>query len=360
VLKFVLLTVPKDDRPVFPKRGAYPQNVWCRTGTSGPGTFSGGMGVVTQAEKTALLWLYNRVSRKLDEEAGGPCETSCEYPNRSIAAFVNWPIGMKEANPVHSVPPYAWDREFGFFAFRGMWRDGNDIVISCQPKATRGWHRADKEVGDVWVWGLGRQEKWGTLRGDVTHFAGAADGSGTATVGGTAFGVDFSGASGATAMLVMCGPGAGGGAEVQAGGSAFAFKFLGGQGAPPVAEGDRVTVGGQSVTLSGGNIAFGRWAGDWRVNEEAVRAAGTPGLARRDPSLDRREVEGRASRDPRAPGGGLSGGAPAAKDAARTPSRQVHQGGPSILGILVLWWLPLTPGARSRRSTSRACTRGQG
>ncbi len=264
VLKFVVLTIPRDGKPDFPSRGAYPHNVWCRTGVSGPGTFCGGFGVVNEDEKPALLWLYNRVSKELDAKAGGPFETSCEYPYRSIAAFVNWPMDMQEDNPIRSVRPYLHDKRFGFFAFRDGWKDENDILITCQPEATRGWHRANKEVGDVWVWAYGRKGKFGRCRGKVTHFEGYADGSGTVTVGETAMGVDFSGACGTDAMVVMCGKGAGKGKTVSAGGNDFSFMFLGEKLPTPKADGEKVVVGEQTVQLGDGNIVFGKTAGPWK------------------------------------------------------------------------------------------------
>lgn len=266
VLKFVLLTIPKNHRPDFPKRGAYPHNVWSREGLSGPGTFNGGFGVVNEAEKPALLWLYNRVSKRLDDEAGGPFETACRYPYRTVAAFVNWPLEMDEANPIESVRPYLWDRTWGFFAFRDRWQDENDILITCQPQPTRGWHRANKEVADVWIWAQGRKEKWGQLRGEVKHFYGAADGSGTVTVADTALGVDFSGASGARAMLVMTGPGAPGSNTVELAGRRFTFKFITDKSPTPLprVSNGTIVVGRQTVQYADGRIAFGTIAEAWQ------------------------------------------------------------------------------------------------
>ncbi len=259
VLKFVLLTIPKDNKPDFPKRGAYPQNVWNRDGMSGPGTFHGGFGIVNEDEKPALLWLYNRVSRQLDQEAGGPFETASVYPQHTVAAFVNWPIGMEEANPKGLIAKYLYDQTYGFFAFRDRWQDHNDILITVQPKPTRGWHKANKEVGDVWVWANGKKDKWGKLRGDVTHFQGHPDGSGTVTVGDTAFAADFSQASGARGMLVMTGEGAPSDDAVKLGDRNFAFRFITDQEQPPEpqARGDHIAVGNQTVRYAQGRIVLG-------------------------------------------------------------------------------------------------------
>ena len=266
VLKFVLLTIPRGGKPDFPKRGAYPHNVWSRQGMSGTGTFCEGFGIVTDPEKTALLWLYNRASRGQDVEAGAPCETSSEYPHRAVLALVNWPFGMKEGDPMDSVPPAVGDEKFDFYAFRNRWRDENDILVSVQTRDTRGNHRANTR-GDVEVWALGRKMKWGRLKADsITCFKPAADGSGVLTGSdGTCLAVDFSKASGADGMLVMTGPGAPDAKSVSAGGTKFAFLFLtGGEEPAPKSDGRKIVVGEQTVSIQDGNIVLGKMAGPWR------------------------------------------------------------------------------------------------
>jgi len=265
VLKFVLLTIPRRGRPDFPRRGAYPHNVWSRQGMSGAGTFCEGFGVVTEPEKTALLWLYNRVSREQDRKAGAPFETASEYPHRAVLAFVNWPFGTKERNPIDSVPPAAGDRKFGFYAFRNRWQDEKDILVSVQTRNTRGNHRANTD-GSIWIWGLGKKARWGRMKTDIAHFKPTADGSGIlAGKDGTCLAVDFSKASGADAMLVMTGPGAPRGNTVSAGGTTFSFKFVTTGAQPtPKAKGNQVVIGRQTVSVQGGNIVLGKMAGPWR------------------------------------------------------------------------------------------------
>jgi hypothetical protein len=262
VLKFIMQTLPVDNRPVFPKRGAYPHNVWSRSDMSGPGTFCEGFGIVTRRERPALMWLYNRVSRKLDQQAGGPLETASEYPHRAILSLVNWPLEIEEQNPAEALPKAMADETGGFYAFRNRWRDENDILITIQTRDTRGWHRA-KTDGRVWVWGLGDKEKWGRMEGRVVHFEAAEDGSGVLAIqDGTCLAVDFSGASGAEAMLVLTGPGAPEEGSVTAGGRRFAFRFVTrGERPTPQATGDGVAVGDQTVRYRRGKLELGVYAG---------------------------------------------------------------------------------------------------
>ncbi|MFP3938361.1 MAG: hypothetical protein ACLFVW_08460 [Phycisphaerae bacterium] len=254
VLKFVMQTLAVDDKPVFPKRGAYPHNVWSRRGMSGPGTFCSGFGIVTEDERPALLWLYNRVSRKLDEQAGGPFETSSEYPHRAILSLVNWPLDIEERKPAEVLPKAVGD-ECGLYVFRNRWRDADDILITVQTRDTRGWHKARTE-GRVWVWGLGEKDKWGKVKGEVEHFESVEDGSGILSIAdGTCLAVDFSGASGAEAMLVLAGPGAPEQGAVEMGPRRVALKFVTDGPEPEVAVADdRIVVGDQEVRYRNGKL----------------------------------------------------------------------------------------------------------
>ena len=264
-LKWVMLTLPRNGKPDYPKRGAYPHNVWARDGISGGGTFCQGFAGVTDSQKPALLWLYNRVARDEDDRHGAPFDTISPYPHRAVLALVNWPFGVKERNPIESIPPAVGDRKFGFYMFRNRWQDENDIVISVQTRNTRGWHRANTR-GELEIRALGRKTRWGRLRTDVKYFKAAADGSGVLTgADGTSLAVDFSKASGADGMLVMTGPGAPDDKTVSAGGARFSFKFLTGGAEPAIkVEGAKITVGGQTVSIQGGNIVLGKMAGPWK------------------------------------------------------------------------------------------------
>jgi hypothetical protein len=264
-LKWVMLTMPRKGRPDFPKRGAYPHNVWDRRGISGGGTFCQGFGAVTEAQKPGLLWLYNRVGKAEDDKENAPFDTIGYYPHRAVLAFVNWPFGMKEDDPGKAIPRAVRDEKFGFYMFRNRWLDEDDIIISIQTVNTRGWHKANSR-GDVEVWALGKKMRWGRLAGKMTSFTPAADGSALLTAAnGTSLAVDFSKASGADGMLVMTGPGAPTKDTVTVGGAKLSFLFLT-RGAPPEpkVEGDRVVVGGQTVSLEDGGLKLGKMAGPWQ------------------------------------------------------------------------------------------------
>lgn len=270
-LKFVLLTLPgpldKDDKPPFPSRGAYPHNVWARTGMSGPGTFVVGFGVVNDQEKPALLWLYNRTWRDIDQRQATPFETASPYPHRAILAFINWPFDLAERNPGEAIPRAILDRRFGFAAFRNRFQDANDTLITVQLLATRGWHKADKGVGDIWIWSGGQRDAWRRIWGQPTHFTPGRDGSGIlATRDGTCLAVDFSGASGAEALLVLSGIGASEAGSSDAAfdlaGTPVALRFIGRPAGEPVLDKDAITVGEQTIALRDGLLTLSRFTPD--------------------------------------------------------------------------------------------------
>jgi hypothetical protein len=158
------------------------------------------------------------------------------------------------------------DRKYGFCMFRNRWQDEKDVVVSIQTKNTRGWHKANTD-GAVVVWALGKKMKWGKLRTDVVGFQAAADGSGVVTgKDGTCLAVDFSGASGAEAMLMMTGPGAPGENAVNIGSATCSFLILtDGKPPKPQVDGDRIVIGGQTVSIKDGRITLGEMAGPWRA-----------------------------------------------------------------------------------------------
>ena len=256
-LKWIFLTIPRDGRMDFPKRGAYPHNVWDRDGLSGAGYFAQGFGAVAEAHKRALLWFYNHHLRDADAKAGTPFDTPSVYPHNAVLAFINWPLDLAEQNPGDILPNAVMDNKWGFFMCRNRWRDEGDIAISIQTRNTRGWHKANTK-GDVTIWGLGEKTKWGRMKTDIEHFVHAEDGSSILRgTDGTHLAIDFSKASGAEAMLVMCGPGAPSERVLSAGGVAFAFKFLTRDSEPePRIEGDTIVVGKQKVSFDGKKIVL--------------------------------------------------------------------------------------------------------
>ncbi len=265
-LKWMFLTVPTGKRDNlrrdFPERGAYPHNIWDRDGLSGAGYFTEGFGALPDELKPGLLWWYNHNLREVDEKAGAPFDTVSVYPHHAVLSFVNWPLEMKEQDP-DQVWPHAYrDSKWQFYAWRNRWQDENDTVISILAKSSKGNMGARGE-NTLTVWSNGQKMRWGGIAGGFKgKFAPAADGSTVLTTGdGSVLAIDFSGASGAEAMLVMTGPGAPKGTTVQLGGQTFSFLFLGPGKAPaPTVAGNQIRIGRQTIDWDGKTMTLGTMA----------------------------------------------------------------------------------------------------
>lgn len=259
-LKWFFLTVPKNGQMDFPKRGAYDHNIWARNDISGGGYFGIGFGLATPEQKAAILWFYNHCGLKqVDEKQSTPFDTPTPYPHLAIVPFVNWPFGIEERNPGEIIPHAYRDTKWGFYAWRNRWQDTDDVVISILTKTSKGNYSAKGEKS-LTVWGLGKKTTWGTITGGFTgDYKPASDGSTVLTTGdGSCLAIDFSKASGCDAMLVMTGPGAPKENVVEAGGAAFSFLFLTkGETPKPVAAGNKVAVGRQTVCVENGCIVLG-------------------------------------------------------------------------------------------------------
>ena len=268
VLKWFFLTAlggdPANLRASFPERGAYPQNIWSRTGISGGCYFGIGFGVADDEQKAAMLWFYDHSGLKaLDAKSSYGLDAPSPYPHHSVLSFVNWPVGMAEKNPGEVLPHAFRDSAWKFYAWRNRWKDGDDVIISILAGDTKGNYGCKGE-NTLTIQTGGSKLKWGSVNGGFKgDFAPAADGSTVLTTGdGIGLAIDFSGASGADAMLVMAGPAVPGGNVVTAGGATFTFGFFGkGTPAKPQAAGDKVTVGGQTVSFKDGHVVLGKMAG---------------------------------------------------------------------------------------------------
>lgn len=258
-LKWIFLTIPRNGKMDFwPKRGAYPHNVWDRDDKSGSGYFALGFGGVTQEQKPALLWFYNHYLKKMDARNGTPFDTPSPYPHFAVCSLINWPWGVEERNPAAVIPLCYRDTKWSFYAFRNRWRDENDIVISVLTKNARGYHKANTD-GKLKIAACGQKESWGKLRGDVVYWRPGRDGSALmAMEDGTALAVDFTKASGADAMLVMTGPGAGKGHAVSLNGRDYLFKFIPAEKTPSIhVQGGQIKVGKQTITFNEGHLNLG-------------------------------------------------------------------------------------------------------
>jgi len=236
-----------------------------------------------------MLWVYNHFVEPT-EKALYPTELptgqksfdAFNYPHRPLYSFVNWPFGVAEENPEKTVPKFKSDTHYGRFVFRNRWQDANDTVVAVLLGARTG----DKGVKRLMVWGLGQQLEFGniaqSIQGNgkigvakIDGFEGFMDGSGCVAGGGNVIGVDYSKASGADAVIVIAGPGGtgqlGGNADatkskvqsVEAGGKKFSILTLSEKGAHPTAaaNGDKVTLGGQTLSVEGALIKFAKTAG---------------------------------------------------------------------------------------------------
>jgi hypothetical protein len=258
-LKWVMMTIPGPKAP-FPLRGTYGHNVWSRVGMSGSGTFAQGFGAIPEESKAALLWTYNHTFKAADDKEGKPCDTVSPYPHRAVLAFINWPLGVSEKDPGGLLPKAVEDKHSAFYMFRNRWQDESDIIITALYKGSRGNYSVPG--GDIMVWGLGHKGSFPVkVTGDVKSFTALKQGGVVSTAAG-ALGVDFSGASGAEALIVLAGAvqgGKGGGSAqtIQAGSNTFTVMTLQKGTAPqPRAEGDKLVVGGQTVSYEGEKLLF--------------------------------------------------------------------------------------------------------
>jgi len=258
-LKWSMLTLPGPKAP-FPLRGTYGHNVYSRVGMSGSGTFAQGFGAIPEDLKPALLWTYHHTFKSVDDKDGKPCDTASVYPHRAVLSFINWPLGASERNPGEIFPGAVEDKHFGFCMFRNRWQDENDIVVTALFKGSKGNYSVPG--GDILVWGLGTKTIFPVkVTGEVKSFTPLKQGGVVSTALGS-LGVDFSGASGADALIVLCGPVQGGkggknASTIQAGANTFTVMTLQKGQAPEVrADGDKLVVGGQGVRYDGEKIIF--------------------------------------------------------------------------------------------------------
>jgi len=270
-LRWILEIVSGKRGPCFPHRGVYGGDDFDMGGMSHDGEFAYGFGCIDAKYRPALLWLYENAVKPHRHTWG-----AATYPNRAVAAFVNWPAGVQPVNPEKVCPKAAADTVHGYFLNRNRWKDADDIVIAhLLATGPEGYYRV-KDAGTIRIWGLGVRASWKTgLRGATPVFYEAAeDGSSVLSVLArgelSSLAVDLSGASGAPAMLVGVGPAfstkghrpprSSAAAtthitEVQAGGHTFVILTLQKGPAPnPAADGPAVKIGAQTIRFDGAKL----------------------------------------------------------------------------------------------------------
>jgi hypothetical protein len=259
-LKWVYQTVFRAGRPEFwPVRGGYGHNVWARPGMSGAAYFALGLGAVPPPERAALAWCYERFLAAADAAAGTPFDTASLYPQYAVAAFVHWPVGEPTLDP-RAVLPHAYrDAVAGFYGWRDRWQDGDDTVITVLTNPVRGYMGAPADAAFA-IHSRGRRLTWGRVtEGPVRHWSMSPRGETSALTlaDGTAFGVDFTGVSGAEILLVTTGPAGGAGVRLPSG-EVLTFFFPTAERAPDLrVEGDAAVAGRQRIHVEDGRIRFG-------------------------------------------------------------------------------------------------------
>ncbi len=257
-LKWIYQTVVRNGTPDFwPIRGSYGHNVWTRRGLSGGGYFAIGMRAVTEPDRAALKWYYNRFLRDADKTAGAPYDTVSPYPHVAVSALINWPVDVPEKDPAEVLPLCYRDSSCGFYAWRNRWHDVNDTVITMLSNQTRGYMGA-KPDRTLCLNTMGRHLKWGAVTSGPTAYwwsSPRGESSSLTLSDGTCFAVDFTGASGADVMLVTTGKAEG--ESVRIGGKKLIFYFPTVETAPKVAaQGEVAIVGRQRVSIEYGHLVL--------------------------------------------------------------------------------------------------------
>lgn len=284
-LRWVMEIIPQEGRPQYPLRMAagpsYGTHEFTRAGDwSHGGQFAQGFGVVEDKYKPTMLWVYQNFVEPAEHkltpkeawinEKGWLAKDEKSYdsltaPWKAVLAFVNWPIGVEAKNPAGILPQAVEDRVHGYYCFRNRWKDADDFVVT----ALLGYGPKDAykpKFGPVVVWGLGKRYEFGNLTSTKpANFFPDKGGSGTIAASDKHLAVDFSGASGIPLLLVGIGIGEGKSdataqfTKVIAGGQTFTVLTLSKDKHPEVkADGDKVTVGGQTVTFDGKKISFAK------------------------------------------------------------------------------------------------------
>ncbi len=258
----------KDGKTVYPLRhpSSYGTTDFSRVGLSRGGQFAQGFGAIKEEYRPALLWTHNHfVEPDVKQRT---YDTLSPYAHRAVLALVNWPFDTKEKNPAEVLPRVLHDSIRHYYVFRNQWKDENDIVVTGLWGA-----RSEKGGGErVLVWGLGERMEWSSCSKvkESSLSQVQKDGSGVAIVGDASLAVDFSKASGADALIVMIGTGAGAGKAptstkakgftVTAGKNTFSLLVLSSDGKfpEPKADGENVSIGGQTIRYEGGKLQFGK------------------------------------------------------------------------------------------------------
>jgi hypothetical protein len=179
------------------------------------GEIAVGFGALDAKYHPALLWTYRTFAER---NPASPVWDIDAYPHHAVYALLNWPLGVEPRNPSEALPRAAVDHVHGYFVTRNRWQDADDIIVThWLGYGPPGYYTSNdfkgryQKVGSIRVWGYGLRTGLNTDQSGcfATHYEARKDGSFTLTAGGTGLAVDFSGKSGAEAVVIAVGPRAG-------------------------------------------------------------------------------------------------------------------------------------------------------
>lgn len=171
--------------------------------------FAQGWPVTLDEHKPAVLWFYKHMV-----DPGDPKDFDVtDYPHNAVYVLANWPIGLQEQNPDDLLPRVWADRKCGYFVFRNGWEGPDDIVITAHSGGSKYGAYGTGKGGPVMFLGLGMKGQFpgGFHQSSQSFIHYATDGSALLSSSKiyTHLAVDYSKASGAEAVIVMVGKGAG-------------------------------------------------------------------------------------------------------------------------------------------------------
>jgi hypothetical protein len=278
-LRLVMEVLPVKGSPQWLDRkssagpGYGDENIW-----RGRGQFAQGFGAIDAKYVPALLWTYRNFVEAAELKGIFPEKRPVDYVGKgwlakgeksydtftrawvAVLAFVNWPVGVAPENPEKVLPRAMEDRIHGYYVFRNQWKDENDILVS----ALLGYGPRDAykpQAGPIYLWGLGKKYSFGSFKSaGPAEFVSGTNG-GVVSTGTQCLGVDFSGASGAPALIALVGidaPMADNLLSVTPAGKITIVTMQSGKAPEVKADGDKVTVGGQTITWDGKKVVFGK------------------------------------------------------------------------------------------------------
>ncbi len=213
-----------------------------------------GMGTVPAKFLPAILWTFDPVFG-----LSGDQTFNIFKPYDAIFAMVNYPLDQQPANPAEVLDRVWVDEKAGYYVFRNGWQDENDIVVSIHAnKLAKPASHSFRDAGSFRISGLGThwairpvhheakvitdfenrvviENATNWLGAETTHFQKKSDGSGSISLkmdssyfGGSrlkdkvdlgikanrSISVDFSGKSGAEALLAIVDRFEGGGDKI--------------------------------------------------------------------------------------------------------------------------------------------------